>query len=145
MEHVAVQKKQTGGTPSVVHALWDPFWLMREMFGWALSVDAPAVDAKETDAPAVEAKETTGAPSLKETDGAYVCKFKLTLPDQADVARVTAELDNGELTIIVPKAAAATPEPASPPPRARQPKKRDGRGSPARTPRRGARSRSRRA
>ncbi len=145
MEHVEVQKKQTGGTPSVVHALWDPFWFIREMFGLVLSIDAPAVDAKET----------TGVPSLKETDSAYVCKFKLTLPDQADVARVKAELDNGELTIIVPKAAegaaaaaapaaAAPVEPAPPPPRTRQTKKRNGRGSAARTPRRGARSRSRR-
>ena len=37
MGNVAVQKKQTGETPSVAHAVWDPFWFMREMFGWGRS------------------------------------------------------------------------------------------------------------
>ncbi len=136
MGYVADQKKPTGGTPSVAHALWDPFWFMREMLGWSHSVDAPSFDA---------AKETEGVPSfdVKETDGAYVCKIKLALPDQADVARVTAKLDNGELTVVVPKRAATTSQPASPPPKKPQ-KKGNARGSAARAPRRGARGRSRR-
>jgi len=167
MENVAAQKKETGGTSSVVHSVWDPFWFMNEMLGWGRSVDVPSLDVKETGgapsldvkepdgAPSLDVKEADGAPSLdvKETDGAYVCKFKLTLPDQADVAHAKAELDNGELTLVVPKAAAATPEPASPPPKTKTHRtKKHGRGSAAHKPRRGAahkplrgaRSRSRR-
>ena len=146
MENVPVQKKEPGGTSSAAHAVWDPFWFMREMFGWGRSVDAPSFDVKKTDdAPRFDVKKTDGAPSfdVKETDDAYVCKSKLTLPDQADVARVKAELHNGELTLVVPTAAAATPEPASPPPKTRQ-SKGNGRGSAARKPRRRAHSRSRR-
>lgn len=126
MKDAGVQKKQTGETPSVARALWDPFWFIHEMFGWGRSGDAPSFD-------------------VKETDDAYVCnvKVKLTLPDQADVARVKAELDNGELTLVVPKAAAATPEPVSSPPRTRR-KTGTGRGSSARTRRRGGRTPSRR-
>jgi hypothetical protein len=134
MANAAVQK-ETGGTPSFAQALWDPFGFMREMFGWGRSVDVPSFDVKETDdAPSVD---------VKETDGAYICKFKLTLPGPADVARVKAELYNGELTLVVPKAAAATAEPASPPPKTRG-KKGNGRRSAARSPRRGVGSRSRR-
>jgi hypothetical protein len=124
MEPEAVEKKQSGGSPGVAQTLWDPFWFMREMLGWGRSVEAPSFD-------------------IKETDGAYVCKLKLTLPDQADVTRMKAKLDNGELTVVVQKAAAAKPEPEPAPPRTRQ-AKGNGRGSAARTPRRGARSRSRR-
>ena len=146
MENVAVKKKQAGGTPSVAHGLWDPFWFMNEMLGWGRSVDEPVV-AASVDEPVAAAKETDGVPSfdVTETDGAYVCKVKvkLTLPDQADVARVKAGLDNGELTLVVPKAAAATPEPTSPPPTKRRTQGK-GRKSAARKPRRGARSRSRR-
>ncbi len=139
MEPVAVQKKQSGGTPGVVLALWDPFWFIRAMLVWGRSVEAPLSETKDTDgAPSVDVKQT-----VKETDGAYVCTFKLALPAQADVGRVKAKLDNGELTIVVPKAAVATPEPASPPPETRQTKGR-GRGAATRAPRRGARSRSRR-
>ena len=144
MDNAMAQKKQAGGTPSVA-ALWDPFGFMHEMFGWGRSVDEPVFAAKQADRPALPAKEPVGAPSLNvtETDGAYVCKFKLTLPDQADVPHAKAELDNGELTLVVPKAAAATPEPASRPPRKRRTHKK-GRKSAARKPRRRARSRSRR-
>ena len=124
MANVAMQKKQVGETPSVARAAWDPFWFMREMFQWGRSADAPAFD-------------------VKETADAYVCKVKLTLPDQADVARLKAELDNGELTLVVPKAAAAPPPPVPSPPRTRR-TTGSGRGSAARTPRRGARSPSRR-
>ena len=69
--------------------MWDPFWFVHEMFGWRRLGDAPSFD-------------------VKETDDAYVYKVKLTVPDRADVARMKAELDNGELTLVVPKAAAAT-------------------------------------
>ena len=145
MDNAVVQKKQASGTPSVANALWDPFGFMHEMFSWGRSVDEPAFDAKPADKPALPAQQTVGAPlfDVTETDGAYVCKFKLTLPDQADVPHAKAELDNGELTLVVPKAAAATPEPASRPPRKRRTHKK-GRKSAARKPRRRARSRSRR-
>ena len=124
MANVAVQNKQTGGTPSIARAAWDPFWFMREMLHWGRSAEPPALD-------------------VKETDDAYVYKVKLTLPDRADVDHVKAELDNGELTLVVPKAAAATPPPAPPSPRTRRTTGSD-RGSAARTPRRGARTPSRR-
>ena len=101
MENAAVRKKQTGETPSVARAMWDPFWFMHEMFGWARSVGAPSFD-------------------VKETGDAYIYKVKLTVPGQADVARVKAELNNGELTLVVPKASASTPEPVSPPPSTRR-------------------------
>jgi HSP20 family molecular chaperone IbpA len=112
MENTGVQKKQTVGS------LWDPFWLMREMFGWGRSVDGPSFD-------------------VKETDDTYVCKVKvkLTLPEQADVAHAKAKLDNGELTLVVPKAAAATPKPDVPPQRSRRPAANGG-GSGGRTRRR---------
>lgn len=126
MKDVGVQKKQTGETPSVARALWDPFWFIHEMFGWGRSGGAPSFD-------------------VKETDDAYVynVKVKLTLPDQADVAHMKAELDNGELTLVVPKAAAATPERVPSPPRTRR-KAGTGRGSAARTRQRGRRTPSRR-
>lgn len=123
MANVAVQKKQPGETPSAASAVWDPFWLMREMFHWGRSADAPAFD-------------------VQEMEDAYVYKVKLTLPEGADVDRVKAELENGELTLVVPKAAAATPPPAPSPPRTRR-TTGSGRGSAARTPRRGARTPSR--
>jgi HSP20 family molecular chaperone IbpA len=122
MGNVAIQKKQTGEAPSFARAAWDPFWFMHQMFGWGRSSDAPPFD-------------------LKETNDAYVYKVKLTLPDQGDVARVKAELDHGQLTLVVPKAAAAPPEPVSPPAGRT---KTNGRGSAARTPRREARAPSRR-
>jgi hypothetical protein len=122
MANVAVHKKQTGEASSVARAVWDPFWFMRELFQWGRSADVPA---------------------FKETDDAYVYTVKLTLPDQADVDRVKAELDNGQLTLVVPKGAAATPPPVSPPPRTRR-TTGSSRGSAARTPRRGARTPSRR-
>lgn len=145
MDNAVVQKKQAGRTPSVASALWDPFGFMHEMFGWGRSIDEPVFAAKQADEPALPAKQTAGAPSfdVTETDGAYVCKFKLTLPDQADVPHAKAELDNGELTLVVPKAAAATPEPASPPPKQSR-TQGTGRKAAAGKPRRGARSRSRR-
>jgi len=123
MGNVTVQKKQTGGAnPSVTHAAWDPFWFMHEMLGWGRSA---------------------GAPSFEETKDAYVYKVNLTLPAEADVGGVKAELDNGELTLVVPKAAAATPEPVAPPARPGR-TAGNGRGSAARAARRGTRTPSRR-
>ena len=125
MENAGAQRKPAGETASVVRAMWDPFWFMHEMLGWGRSGDAPSFE-------------------VKETDDAYVCKarVKLTLPAQADVARAKAMLDNGELTLVVPKAATAAPEPVPPPPRTRRPAG-NGSGSAGRTPRRRARTSTR--
>jgi len=71
-------------------AVWDPFWFMREMFRWG-SASAAAIFAVAEDS--------------------YVYKAKLTLPDRVDAEHVKAALDNGELTVVVPKAAAVTPAP----------------------------------
>jgi HSP20 family molecular chaperone IbpA len=104
MENAAAQRNRSAESPSVVQALWDPFGFMQAMFGWGRSSDVR---------PLFE---------VKETGDTYVCKVKvpLTLPDQADLAHARAELDNGELTLVVPKAAVAAPEPASPPRKRRQ-------------------------
>jgi len=96
-------------------AVWDPFWFMREMLRWGSSSPASGFD-------------------VEETKDAYVCKAKLALPDQADAHHVKAALDNGELTLVVPK--------APPQPRASR-KTRSGHGSAGRTARPSAR-RSRR-
>jgi hypothetical protein len=95
MENAGVQNKQTGETPSVARTLWDPFGFM-QMFGWGRSGEGPLFE-------------------VRETDDTYVCKVKvnLTLPGQADVAHAKAELSNGQLTLVVPKAAAAMREPES--------------------------------
>jgi hypothetical protein len=127
MENAGVQKEQTAGTSSIARPMWDPFWFMRAMFGWGRLGNAPSFD-------------------VKETDDSYVCtvNVKLTLPDQADAARVKAELKDGELTLLVPKAAAVTPEPeqeSMSPPKARRPRGNGRRGSAKRTPRRQARTR----
>jgi len=148
MANVAVQKKQAGETASAFNAMWDPFWFMREVFGWGRSSHAPSFDVKEKDIPSFD---------VKEADDTYVCKVKvkLTLPEQADVAHAKAELENGELTLVVPKAAAAKPElvapkaaaakpePASPPRKTRR-ATGNGRGSAGRKPRRGRRTPARR-
>jgi len=123
MENDGVERKQTGPTPSVARGLWDPFGFMQAMFGWGRSAQEPLFE-------------------VKETDRTYVCKLKgqLTLPAQADLAHAKAELDKGELTLVVPKAA-ATPEPRA----TERPKASGkGRGSARRAPGRGARTTSRR-
>ena len=139
MDNAGAQKKDRGQTPSVLGALWDPFGFVQAMFGWLRPGSTPLFE-------------------VKETDDTYVCKVnvQLTLPDQADVARAKAELDKGELTFVVPKAAAAPPEPAStagkpaaapePAPRTTRRAKASGNrdGSARRTPRRGKRSAARR-
>jgi hypothetical protein len=106
-------------------AVWDPFWFMREVWRWGTS-DRPA--------PVF---------AVEERDDAFVYKAKLALPEQADAEHVKAELGNGELTLVVPKAAAATPAPVPSPARTRR-TTGSGRGSAGRTPRRGARTPSRR-
>jgi hypothetical protein len=124
MENSAGEKKRTAGTSNVGWALWDPFWFMREMFGWGRFAGAPSFD-------------------VKETDDSYNCKVnvKLMLPPQADVK---AELDGGELTLVVPKAAAIMPPRAREPMQDRKSPGGDRRGSAGRTGRRGARKPARR-
>ena len=73
-------------------AVWDPFWFMREMFRWASASAAASFD-------------------VAEKEDAYVYKAKLTLPAQVDADHVKAALDNGELTLVLPKVAAVTPAP----------------------------------
>lgn len=136
MENAGVQKNRAGTSPSVVRALWDPFGFM-QMFGFGRTGEGPLFQ-------------------VEETDDTYVCKVKvnLTLPDQADVARAKAELHNGELTLVVPKAVmpeAASPAqtsaaaPESPPRRAGRAKgSGKGSGAAARAPRRGSGTRARR-
>jgi hypothetical protein len=104
--------------------VWDPFWFVRAVMGWGRASGAPSFD-------------------IQEKDDTYVCKVKLTLPDHADVARAKAKLDNGELTLVVPKTAAATPEPVTPP-RGRRRATGKGGGSAGRTRRGGAPARARR-
>jgi len=96
--------------------MWDPFWFMRAMLGWGRPADAASVD-------------------VKETDDTYVCtvNVKLTLPDEADAAHVKAELKDGELRLLVPKAT-----------KTRRTTEAAGRGSARREPRRGERKRARR-
>ena len=125
MDSAGVQKKETGETASRFSTVWDPFWFMRAVMGWGRSSGAPSFD-------------------VEETDDTFVCRVKvnLPLPDRADIARAKAKLDNGELTLVVPKAIAAAPEPESPP---KRPGRATGKGGrPAgRKPRR-ARTRARR-
>jgi hypothetical protein len=133
MENAGGEKKRTAGTSSVAWAMWDPFRFMRDLFGWGRSADVPSFD-------------------VEETDDTYVCRVnaKLMLPPLADAAHVKAELDDGELTLVVPKAAAATPEPergreperkaVSPAPKTRRTTGSNRRGSARRTRRRGART-----
>jgi len=132
MENAGIQKQQTGGTSSTARPMWDPFWFMRAMLSWGRPADAPSFD-------------------VKETDDTYVCKVKLALPERADAAHVEAELKDGELTLRVPKAAAAPesepdPDPESEQesisasPKARRARGNGRRGSAKRRPRRRART-----
>jgi HSP20 family molecular chaperone IbpA len=137
MDNAGGDKNRTAGTSSSAWTMWDPLWLMRQMFGWGRSADAPAVD-------------------VKETDDTYVCKVnvKLALPDQVDAAHVKAQLEDGKLTLVVPKAAAAVPErerqpdqqrqASSPSPKARRTTGNDRRRSAGHARRRKARTPARR-
>lgn len=73
-------------------AVWDPFWFMREMFRWGSASAAASFD-------------------VAEKEDSYVYKAKLTLPDRVDAEHVKAALANGELTLVLPKAAAVKPAP----------------------------------
>ena len=73
-------------------AVWDPFWFMREMFRWGSASVAASF-------------------GVAEKEDAYVYKAKLTLPEQVDAEHAKAALDNGELTLVLPKAAAVAPAP----------------------------------
>ena len=131
MENAGVQKQQTAGTSSSARPMWDPFWFMRAMFSWGRPADAPSFD-------------------VKETDDTYVCRVnaRLMLPEQADATHVKAELKDGELTLVVPKAAATEPEPDPEPeqesisasPKGRRPRGNGRRGSAKRRPRRRTRT-----
>jgi HSP20 family protein len=115
---------------------WDPFQEMRPLWSGELPAYAPAFDIKETKDSFVFKADVAGVKesdlevnstgnrltingkreSEKEEKGDtyYACERSygsftrsFTLPDQADLEHVKAELKNGELTIVVPKAAAA--------------------------------------
>jgi HSP20 family protein len=115
---------------------WDPFQEMRPLLAGRLEGFAPAFEVKETkesfvfraDLPGLEEKDlevTTSGNRLtvsgkreaekedkEDTYYAYERSYgsftrTFTLPEQADIAHVKAELKKGELTIVVPKTAAA--------------------------------------
>lgn len=115
---------------------WDPFQEMRPLLGSETAAFLPAFEIKENkdsfvfkaDVPGVKEQDievTTAGNRLtisgkRETekeekeDTYYACERSygsftraFTLPEQADASHIKAELKNGELTIVVPKAAAA--------------------------------------
>ena len=115
---------------------WDPFQEMRPLLGNETTAFLPAFEIKESkdsfvfkaDVPGVKEQDievTTAGNRLtisgkRETekeekeDTYYACERSygsftraFTLPEQADASHIKAELKNGELTIVVPKAAAA--------------------------------------
>jgi HSP20 family protein len=115
---------------------WDPFEQMRPLWTGEAVAFSPAFDVKETkdsfmfkaDVAGVKEQDltvtSTGSrltitgkrESEKEEkdETYYACERSygsfsrsFTLPEQADVAHVKAELKNGELTIVVPKIPAA--------------------------------------
>jgi HSP20 family protein len=149
MSEIAV-RKQNGGEAlgTQLRRDFEPFRLVREMFGWdpfreiapllssAIPAFAPAFEVKETkdsfvfkaDLPGVKESDlevtTTGnrltlagkreAEKEEKEDTYYAYERSygsftrtFTLPDQVDTAHVKAELKGGELTVVVPKTAAA--------------------------------------
>jgi HSP20 family protein len=115
---------------------WDPFQEMRPLWGSEVANYLPAFEVKENkdsfvfraDVPGVKEQdiEVTSAgnrltisgkrESEKEEkeDTYYACERSygsftraFTLPEQADASHIKAEMKNGELTIVVPKVAAA--------------------------------------
>jgi HSP20 family protein len=115
---------------------WDPFGEMTPIYSGQLPAYAPAFEIKETkdsfvfkaDVPGVKEQDievtSTGnrltvsgkrESEKEEKDdnfyafersyGSFTRSF--TLPEQADTAHIQAELKNGELTIAIPKTAAA--------------------------------------
>jgi HSP20 family protein len=118
---------------------WDPFQEMKPLWPAEGSAYAPAFEVRETkdafvfkaDLPGVkegDVEVTTAGNRLtiggkreeeKESkdDTYYACERSygsftrvFTLPEQADVEHVKAELKSGELTIVVPKTPAAVPK-----------------------------------
>lgn len=115
---------------------WDPFEQMRPVWSGELAAYSPAFDVKETkesftfkaDVAGVKEQDlevtATGnrltISGKRETekeekdDTYYACERSygtfsrsFTLPEQADTAHIKAELKQGELTVVVPKSAAA--------------------------------------
>ena len=115
---------------------WDPFREMAPTFAPEMQAYTPAFEVKETkeayvfkaDVPGLKEEDVevslTGnrltisgkreAEKEEKTDTFYTYERSygtftrsFTLPDQADVEHVKAELKSGELTLVVPKAAAA--------------------------------------
>jgi HSP20 family protein len=115
---------------------WDPFEQMRPLWSGELAAYSPAFDVKETKESFVFKADVAGVKEQdlavtstgnrltiagkRETekeekdDTYYACERSygsfsrsFTLPEQADTSHIKAELKNGELTVVVPKAAAA--------------------------------------
>lgn len=115
---------------------WDPFGEMTPIFSGQVPAYAPAFEIKETkdsfvfkaDVPGVKEQDlevnTAGnrltvsgkrESEKEEKDDNYYAFERsygsftrtFTLPEQADTAHIQAELKNGELTIAIPKTAAA--------------------------------------
>jgi HSP20 family protein len=115
---------------------WDPFEQMRPVWSGELAAYSPAFDVKETKESFIFKADVAGVKEQdlevtatgnrltisgkRETekeekdDTYYACERSygtfsrsFTLPEQADTAHVKAELKQGELTVVVPKSAAA--------------------------------------
>jgi HSP20 family protein len=115
---------------------WDPFQEMRPLWSRDLEAYAPAFDVKGTkgsfvfkaDLPGIKEEDlavtSTGnrlsvsgkrEAEKEEKDDTYYTYERsyggftrsFTLPDQADPPHIKAELKNGELTVVVPKAPGA--------------------------------------
>ena len=115
---------------------WDPFQEMRPLVSGEIAGYAPAFEVKESkdsfvfkaDVPGVKeqdlevtmtgnrltiaGKREAEKEEKQDTYYAYERSYgsftrTFTLPDEADGAHVKAELKNGEITVVVPKAAAA--------------------------------------
>ena len=115
---------------------WDPFEQMRPVWSGELAAYSPAFDIKETKESFVFKADVAGVKEQdlevtatgnrltisgkRETekeekeDTYYACERSygtftrtFTLPEQADTAHIKAELKQGELTVVVPKTAAA--------------------------------------
>jgi HSP20 family protein len=115
---------------------WDPFEQMRPVWSGELAAYSPAFDVKESKESFIFTADVAGVKEQdlevtatgnrltisgkRETekeekdDTYYACERtygtfsrSFTLPEQADTAHIKAELKQGELTVVVPKSAAA--------------------------------------
>jgi HSP20 family protein len=115
---------------------WDPFEQMRPVWSGELAAYSPAFDVKESKESFIFKADVAGVKEQdlevtatgnrltisgkRETekeekdDTYYACERtygtfsrSFTLPEQADTAHIKAELKQGELTVVVPKSAAA--------------------------------------